>query len=301
MGFCRKIALLAVVCAAAALPGCRRPHHFTEGTVVARVGDRELQLGAVLQTMPKGMTGQDSTAFVGRSVDRWIRRQLKLQEAEMLFSSSARDIEKTVEEYRQALLIRKLEQHYIDRSVDTTFTDDEIAAYYAAHKAEFRLDRTIVKGRIVRFPQKHRQARRLRELMGARSAAQQQDFHDICAKNEFAVDDFREQWVDFSEFLTFLPTVRTQSYEALLGKSEVQEMTDGRRQYYFQITDVRREGDYNPLERLRPTIRRILFNQRQGEVIRCHEDELYARSSEEGLIERFDGQPGGEEPAAETE
>lgn len=44
-----------------------------------------------------------------------------------------------VEEYRQALLIRKLDQHYVDRSIDTTFTENEIAAYYNAHKADFRL------------------------------------------------------------------------------------------------------------------------------------------------------------------
>ena len=37
----------------------------------------------------------------------------------MLFSSAAEDIEKMVEEYRQALLIRQLDQHYVDRLVDT--------------------------------------------------------------------------------------------------------------------------------------------------------------------------------------
>lgn len=71
-----------------------------------------------------------------------------------------------VEEYRQALLIRKLNQLYVDRSIDTTFTDDEITAYYNAHKADFRLDRTLVKGRIVQFGEGYRQARKLKELMG---------------------------------------------------------------------------------------------------------------------------------------
>lgn len=59
-------------------------------------------------------------------IDRWVLKQLKLQEAETLFSSSAGDIDKMVEEYRQALLIRQLDQHYVDRSIDTVFTADEL-------------------------------------------------------------------------------------------------------------------------------------------------------------------------------
>ena len=41
--------------------------------------------------------------------------------------------------------------------------------------------------------------------------------------------------------------------------------------YYFVITDIRRAGDAAPLERVRETIKRILFNQRQSEIIRAHQ------------------------------
>ena len=69
--------------------------------------------------VPKGVTGEDSAAFMKVYVDRWVRKQLKLKEAETLFSASGDDIDKMVEEYRQALLIRKLNQLYVDRSIDT--------------------------------------------------------------------------------------------------------------------------------------------------------------------------------------
>ena len=199
----------------------------------------------------------------------------------------AGDIDKMVEEYRQALLIRQLDQHYVDRSIDTVFTADEIAAYYNAHKADFKLDRTIVKGRIVRFGEGYRQAAKLKTLMGARSEAQQQDFRDICEKNDFTVDDFRDQWIDFPEFLSYLPTLRSQSYDSVLATAAVQEMRDSHAHYYFQIDAVLREGEPIPLERLRGTIRRILFNQRKGEIIRAHEEELCARASEMGEVKIF--------------
>lgn len=281
-------AKIAVAAGVLLLAGCRElPRYFAGDTTIARAGGKDLRLGDVRSVVPQGLSGDDSAAFMKVYIDRWVLKQLKLQEAETLFSSSAGDIDKMVEEYRQALLIRQLDQHYVDRSIDTVFTADEIAAYYNAHKADFKLDRTIVKGRIVRFGEGYRQAAKFKTLMGARSEAQQQDFRDICEKNDFTVDDFRDQWIDFPEFLSYLPTLRSQSYDSVLATAAVQEMRDSHAHYYFQIDAVLREGEPIPLERLRGTIRRILFNQRKGEIIRAHEEELCARASEMGEVKIF--------------
>ena len=96
--------------------------------------------------------------------------------------------------------------------------------------------------------------------------------------------------------MSYLPTRRSQSYDQLLASNAVQEMRDSYSHYYFRIDAVRREGETIPLERLRGTIRRILFNQRQTDVIRRHEEELYTRAVEEGDV-RIPGR----EAAAEAE
>lgn len=282
-------AKIAVAAGVLLLAGCRElPRYFSSDTTIARAGGKELRLNDVRSVVPPGLSGEDSTAYMKVYVDRWIRKQLKLREAETLFSSSAGDIDRMVEEYRQALLIRQLDQHYVDRSIDTVFTADEISAYYNAHKGDFKLDRTIVKGRIVRFDASYRQAARLKTLMASKSPAFQQDFSDICEKNNFAVNDFREQWIDFPEFLSYLPTLRSQSYDSVLASTAVQEMRDSHSRYYFQIEAVMREGEPIPLERLSGTIRRILFNQRKGEIIRNHEEELFRRATEEGEVKLFE-------------
>lgn len=275
----RKIAIAAAV----VLTGCQEmPSYLAGDAVLARAGGKELRQRDVKSVVPKGMSGADSVAFLDRYMERWVRKQLKLQEAGVLFSSSQADIDRMVEEYRQSLLIRKLEQHYVDRGVDTMLTDDQIAAYYNTHKTDFRLDRPVVKGRIVRFPEEYRLARRLKQAMASRSVADQRDFRDICVKNDFTVTDFRGEWTDFAEFLSYLPTLQSQNYHPILSSTAVQEMRDSQSHYFFQIDAVRREGDVIPLERLRPTIRHILLNQRRGEAIRNHEEELYRRAMESG-------------------
>ncbi|MDO4758909.1 MAG: hypothetical protein Q4A18_06575 [Rikenellaceae bacterium] len=271
------------------LASCQElPRYFSGEQLLAKVGDKELVADELRRSLPGGLSEVDSAAYAHVYIDRWVRRQLKLQEAEQLFSSSVEDIDRQVEEYRQSLLIRKLDQFYVDRQVDTTFTEQEISTYYNVHKSDFKLDRPIVRGCVVRVPKGYRQRARLKELMTSKQEARQQDFRDICLKQEFKLDDWSRRWIDWSDFLNFLPTFRSQNYDALMQKQGVQEMADKEFYYYFVIEQVLRAGDATPLEEVRQTIRRILFNGRQQQIIRDHEEQLYQTSLETRAI-RFYG------------
>ena len=267
------------------LTACQElPRYFVSEKPLAAVGERELTVRELTEVLPQGLSESDSAAYAKVFIDRWVRKQLKLREAEQLFSSSEADIDRQVEEYRQALLIRKLEQFYIDRQVDTTFTAEQIADYYNSHRSEFRLDHTIVKGRVVRLPKSYRQTRRLRELMASSREREQQDFRDLCLKNDFELNEFDNGWVPYTDFLALLPIVRKNSHDELLKSQKVQEMTDGHSLYYFTIDQVCRKGEPTPLEMVEPTIRRILFNRRQQQLIRDHEEGLYQQAIEtEGI------------------
>lgn len=271
MGLFRKIAWLLLL--VLTMAGCRElPVYFQGSEPLARVGGKTLYVHEVERIAPGQMSSEDSAAFYRLYIDRWVSRQLKLQEADKLFSESEADIEKLVEEYRQSLLIRKLDQYYIDRDIDTLFSDEAIQGYYNAHLGDFRTDRTLVKGSVLRFPLKDRRAKELKKLMESARPADRKDLEDICAKQGYALRDFGE-WVDYEEFLSALPTLRGDDYSSLLGNSQLQQMEDRHHQYYFQLKAVRRSGEALPLEFVSETIRRILFNQRQSELLRQRDEE----------------------------
>lgn len=273
---------------AALLAGCgERPSYFAGDTLLAKAGHRELYLQEVVRLMPEGLKGDDSTEFAALYVDRWIKKQLKLQEAEELFSSSADDIDALVEEYRQSLLIRKLDQYYIDSRIDTTFTENEIQRYYNSHLTDFTLNGVLIKGRILRFGDTYRQPRKLMTLMRAVAPGPRKDLADLCAKNGFTLTEY-DGWVDFKTFLGNLPVVGARDYTPLLASSDVQQMRDDNSIYYFQITAVRRAGDPQPLEMVRSTIRRILFNRRQSEIIRAREEEMLEKARAERKVRTYD-------------
>lgn len=266
---------------------CRElPRYFVGDKVLARVADKELCVKDVQHVVPQGVAGKDSVAYVSAYVDRWVRKQVKLHKAEEMFSESVADIDQMVQEYRQTLLIRKLDQAEIQhRQIDTLITDKEIKAYYEAHKGDFRLDRPLVKGRILRFKAGYRQTLKLKKLMASQGETHQRDFMDICAKQNYTLTEFRTKWVDFSEFLSYLPALRNQNYDSVLGSTSIQEMSDNQSQYFYQIEAVLKVGESIPEERLRENIRRILYNQRQGEVLKDYENRLYDAAVAEEQVE----------------
>ena len=160
-------------------------------------------------------------------------------------------------------------------------------AYYNAHLEDFKSDRTLVKGRILRLPDGERQTRKLLGLMRSPSPESRKDLEDICTKQNFLFEDLASEWVDWDDFLSRLPALRDHDYSSLLASSDVQQMRDNYSNYYFQLVSVRRAGEALPLERVRETIRRILFNQRQGELIRSHERELREAADERGRVKIY--------------
>lgn len=274
------------------LVGCRElPTYFQGSEPLAKVGSKTLYCHEVERMAPKGITGDDSAAFYRLYADRWVTRQLKLREAELLFSSSEADIEAQVEEYRQSLLIRKLDQYYVDHQIDTLFTDEAIQGYYNTHLADFRTDRTLVKGRILRFPEQDRRAKELMQLMKATRPEKRKDLEDLCAKQRYELQEWTSTWVDYEEFLSHLPTLRDDDHSLYLASSDVQQMRDNHWRYYFQLTAVRRSGEALPLELVSETIRRILFNRRQSELLRQGEERRLQTAQEQNEVRLYYTEP----------
>lgn len=280
-----RIINISLCAALLTLISCRElPDYLVGSNTLARVGRNELSITEVKQAIPSNLRGEDSIAFAKHYVDKWLVRQLKIEEADELFPSSVNDIEKMVEDYRQTLLTGKVDQYYVDKLMNNELSDKDIADYYNTHKSDFTLDRTLVKGRILRFDGAYRQSKRLKEQMRKASASptDAKTFSDVCEKNGFVLTDYRSEWINFSDFLANLPTTRSQDYDPLLNKMDIQEMEANGTRYYFDFTSVCRKGNVAPLESVSENIRRILLTQRRSEIIKTHEEEIVKRASDEG-------------------
>ncbi|MFI3332129.1 MAG: hypothetical protein SNI51_04065 [Rikenellaceae bacterium] len=264
---------------------CREFHvHFFGDHVMAEVDGKTLMHSDVVPIIPKEYRGEDSVIFAKTYIDKWVRKQVKLREAERIFLSSEADIEAMVEEYRQLLLIKKLDEHCVNSSIDTTYTDHEISQYYQQNSNNFHLGRNIIKGEVLRIPLGDNQARKIKELFGSTDQAKREDMISICEKNGFDFVDLTQSWVEASEILDLLPLVRGEQSDKILSQRGAQHMKDDNYEYYYQIVDSRKVGDVSPLEWVRSTIRTILATERQQNLIRDNEESLYNSAMSEEMI-----------------
>lgn len=259
--------------------GCELLH---QDRVVARVGDAALHESALVEATA-GLTGEDSTKVADKFVEQWVRSQVKIMEAERVLASSKGEIDRLVEEYRTSLMNNRLDQQYLTGRMDTLITDSMVRRYFDSHRSDFVMDRAVVKGRIVRLPDDYRQSVKLFKLMGSKSEDSQQDFLDLCAKNNFELHTF-DNWVDFNEFLSYLPVRRDKNYDYLLSGDKIREMADVDSKYFIEISDVIKQGADAPYERVADRVRRILFNQRRAELVGFYNDSLYNAALVEGII-----------------
>ncbi|MDR0907306.1 MAG: hypothetical protein LBM63_01645 [Rikenellaceae bacterium] len=270
----QKIFKIFLTVSVVVLVGCMEfPNPFDGDRVLARVGKLTLRQMEVEAAFPGGVTGEDSLRWAESYVDRWVRDNLKLQEADRLFGSDEAD-EELVQNYRNSLKTRRLDQHYVNLHQDSLYTEDDLRDYYNQHKSEFVLDRTLVKGRVVALPSSFRQQKRVKELVRTFSADNRRDLQALAEKNGFVLREVSE-WTEYPQFLVLLPTRRNASYNSLLSKEGVQEMKDGGVTYYFVIEEALTEGMTTPYEMVRTMVRWAVATRRKAEIVRSFEDSLY--------------------------
>lgn len=252
--------------------------------VIAVVDGKALRINDVKRDMPTGITEADSITFMRMYVENWVLNQLKMKRAEEVLSTSD-DIERLVEGYRQSLMMRQLDQYYIDKTLDTEITDKQIAAYYRANSAAFRLDHNVVKGVVVKVPKTFRNTTTLTTAI--KNSAKAEDWAELDAlaeKHSLNVANMTAQWVSYSDFLSNLPTERTRSYNDLITKTTVQQMTSDDAIFHFIITDRALKGEIAPMESVESDIRRRLYADRRAEVVAEYEAELKRQSVEQGRV-----------------
>jgi hypothetical protein len=262
--------------------GCDSLSGFkADDEMIARVGTTYLYRSELASAMPSGIAAQDSINYSQAYISKWIVGQLKQQEAEKLFSQSESDIDRLVEEYRRSLLVHRLDEHYLEMEPEIEITNDDIVAYYNAHKSDFRISQPMVKGEIVAMDEKYRRREQMLKWFESPKAEHREDFVESCRKNNILHLQF-EEWISFSDFLSNLPLLRTTRHEELLGNRMVQKIHHDKTYYYYRITNALKVGDTMPLEMARENIRQILINRHRADVIHRQEEKIMSNDLSSG-------------------
>ena len=270
--------------------GCKSFQKFLhDDEAVARVGDYVLYRAEVEAVVPNGIPAADSAALARRYIDTWASGKVYLLKAEEQLSKSELDVTREMEDYREALLKFRYEQHYVNSHLDTLVSENEISAYYDAHKDDFILQRPLVKARYVNLLPDSPSLGLIRRNFTSEKPEDITLVDSLAATTAIKYLDLTREWVD----VTTVSGEFGIDWKALMDsrKNGVAEAKDSHGNICLAfIPEEIQAGDPAPVEYCERQIRDIILSSRKHDLVRTLERDLLYDASVKGNYEIFENE-----------
>ena len=241
---------------------------------VARVYDNYLYSSQIADIVPYGLSSEDSLLVIEDHIDKWVRKQLLLYQAEQNLSEEDKNVEQQIEDYRTSLLVYKYEENYINQKLDTIISETEIEDYYNNYSFNFLLNNNLFKGIYIQVPRTAPEIYKIRRWYRSDDAENIKNLEIYCYNHASKYDYYEETWVPFDEILGSMPKIYI-SPENLLRYRKNFEVKDSTHYHFLKIVDYRLSSSVAPLDYIREDIKSILLNKRKIQLIQELEANVY--------------------------
>lgn len=262
------------------LSSCKMISSFLHNDeLVAKVGDYRLSLVEVKRLVPPGTSTQDSLILTQNYINNWVDEHVYLQIAEQQLSEEELDVSRELEEYRRSLLKYRYEQRYINERLDTAVSEDQIEAYYAQHKENFRLKLPIVKARFLKISADSPYLEPLKEKILSTDMEKLADLDSLANASADRYTDYSGKWVD----IITLSREFGEDYGTLLGKlnkSVIETEDVYGKLNVAHILEFKKVGEIPPVEYCSESIKDIILSARRQELMVTLERDLLNEARE---------------------
>jgi len=240
--------------------------------LIASVNEKVLLRSELLSEMPSQL--EDSTYFVEKFINDWIRRQLLLSHAEINLSVDLDKYEKQVEDYRASLLIFAYQQELINQNLDSSISFSDINDYYDSYISEFDLSKNIFKGRFIIIDKLAPDINFVNSNYKSDNEVIIKELENYCLKyaKEYYIET--DKWNYFSSINNKLPRLIDDEVTFLINTDGV-FFEDANYRYYVYIDEHRVKGDTSPLALELDKIKDVLLNKKKVNYLKELEEDLY--------------------------
>ena len=253
---------------------------------LASVFEKKLYLSQIRDIFPASISGQDSIIILQNYIDKWIKKQLILQKAELNLTEDQKDVSLQIDEYRSSLLIFKYEQNLILQKLDTVIQPDQIEAYYNENSSNFILDEEIVKVLYIKLPIDAPNLYRARQLYRSEKEEDFQQLETYCYQYAVKYDYFEDDWIPFRRIMDELPD-EIINPERFIKYNRFIEQQDSAFRYLVNIREFNLASSTAPIEYVESKIRSILLNQRKVRFVKELENNIYLDALNKGNFTIF--------------
>lgn len=251
--------------------------------VVARVGKDKLYLSELEAYIPNLISSEDSAKMAESYIRSWATDLLYLKMAGKQLSEEEMDVSAELENYRRSLLKYRYEQRYINDRLDTLVTEEQVQEYYNGHKADFELQRPILKVRFVDVMKDAPGKDSIIRLMKSDKAEDAEKADTLARTAALRYFDRSDHWMDAAELAREFGTDYSHML-SLLEDGFIKLEKDGRGDLMAAYV---REIIYSgtaPLEFCSESIREIILSGRKHSLVTSLEQDLLEDARERKLF-----------------
>jgi len=241
--------------------------------MLAQVYNKNLYSSDLDDIVPESTSAEDSALIVGAYVQRWIREQLLMYEAERNIPKDL-NIDKLVRDYRASLVRFNFEEQIIAQKLDSTVSEPELKAFYENNPDQFQLESTILKCQLIKVSAKTPHAD-LDKLWNSRSDDTQTKLETFAKQSAAFALLNREKWYKLQEVAAFLPKGTLTSEN--VGSRRDGTLSDGDYRFYYRVLETVQGKTTAPFDYVREQASKVILHKRKQELLEKWKEDLYQK------------------------
>ena len=266
------------------LQECQRNQSDSNRTPVVATAGHILYLDEIQAAVPLYLSKEDSIRAAEAFIDQWIKQNLLYEAAEKNLQESS-DIQKMVEDYRQALMVYEYQEQVLLEKLKTEVSDQDIADYYEANKQRFLSSRNLIKGIFIKVPVHSSNLKSIKNLYRKKDEASLEQLDLLCLQHAEIYENFSSDWMSFDDVMDHVPSEIDQS--KLLKSKDFLEVEDEHYCYLLRIDEYLLSGNPEPLEFVSHRIKNIIINSHKTSFLHQLEDEMKTEAEKKGQIRYY--------------
>ena len=254
--------------------------------VVISVYGKKLYKTDLENIVYEGISYNDSVLRSKVYIDKWVRNQLLIRQAENNLTPEQLDFSKRLEEYRNSLVINKYETELINQNLDTEVSEDQIYDYYNRNCAEFRLNRDIVQIASVSLPNDSKKKWIFTKLFRDYDSLMIDSLTSLAEKHALSYDFNIQEWRNFEDVINTFD-LKVKDNKSFLNEKKFFVVNNDDIYTLVKICDYKLVGDVSPCEMETDRIKYIILSNRKKELLENLYNDLYSKAVQDKAFDVF--------------
>lgn len=254
--------------------------------LLAQVFDKRLYASEVKQVLPSGLAPADSLLVQNAYVERWIRENVMMHEAEKNIPPDL-EIDRLVKDYHASLVMHQYEKSVVETLLDTMISDQELEEYYEENKSQYQLESTIVRCHMIKLPQRTEE-KIVKDFENYWKSKEEDDFKNMITLSiQYASTYYLSDsiWYKLDLISQEMP-IGSININAIRN-NRVFQLTNDDYYYFLKILEIKDKKEIAPLAFIQEQASKVILHKRKIALLEKLKEDLYHRASSRDNIKLF--------------